>query len=549
MNLNKPAKNNDITRTLLWLLLIALWFGTLGYRDLIHPDEGRYAELAREMAQSGDWITPRLDGLKYFEKPALHYWISAAAFKIFGESDWVARLWPGLSGFLTILALYFTAKKYSGQGVADFTALVAAGSIWSVGDSHYLTLDMGLTFFMTLALCGFLLAFHSDVKQSQQRNYLFIAWAAMACAVLSKGLIGIVLPAAVLVIYTVFTRQWFIWKQINWISGTLLFLFITAPWFIIVSLRNPEFFHFFFIHEHLQRYTTTEHQRVGSWYYFIPVLLGGLLPWTSLLPQSLLQNRNESKNTFKPHLFLLIWFVFIFIFFSISGSKLPSYILPVFPALSLLLGEFIQKENNSRLKWHAIALGAFWILLSITFLIASEHQSEDFSRRYLHWAALCSVPLACLCITAAWYFSRENKMLAVLLLSASTLTAGQALIQGHQIYSADRSAKTWVEALQGKLDADAPFYSVSFYNQTLPFYLKHPVILVNWVDEFELGITQEPGKAISTEAEFFRIWLQQPGAIAIMQTEDFERIRTRLGNTEVLYNEHGKIIVKKIGVN
>src|SRR5690348_700168 len=107
------AETNNITRSLLWLLLVCLWFGTLGYRDLIHPDEGRYAELAHEMAQSGDWVTPHLNGLKYFEKPVLHYWISAAAFKAFGESEWMARLWPGLSGFLIVIVLYFTAKKYS----------------------------------------------------------------------------------------------------------------------------------------------------------------------------------------------------------------------------------------------------------------------------------------------------------------------------------------------------------------------------------------------------------------------------------------------------
>jgi len=540
---------NNITRRLCWLLLLLLWFGTLGYRDLIHPDEGRYAEAAREMAQTGDWVTPHLNGLKYFEKPGLHYWISAAAFKLFGESEWVARFWPACSGFLIVLLLYATAKKISGQRIADFTALVTAGGVWVVADSHYLTLDMGLTLFMSLSLCGFLLAFQKEVDPSQRRLYLLLAWAAMGGAMLTKGLIGIVLPAAVFVIYTLVTRHWFLWKQMNWISGTLLFLLLTAPWFIVVSMRNPEFFHFFFIHEHLERYTTTEHKRIGSWYFFIPILLAGLLPWTSLLPQSLQQGLREKKQAFRPKLFLGIWFIFIFIFFSLSNSKLPSYILPVFPALSLLLAEQLDREKNSTLQWHAMALGIFWLLVGSVLLIGSQHKVDLLEQRYFQWASLVSLPLAGFCFLAAWFFRQDKKIGGVMLLSLSTLTAGQALVQGHQIYSPEKSAKTWVQQVQSRLDPEAPFYSVSLYNQTLPFYLKHTVTLVNWVDEFALGIEQEPDKTIRTEEEFFKIWNQQANAAAIMQQNTFDTNKAQLGKVEVLYQGQGKVIIRKTGLD
>lgn len=538
--------SNALLRTLLWLLLALAWFSTLGYRDLIHPDEGRYAEIAREMAQTGDFITPHLNGLKYFEKPALQYWLSAAAFKVFGEADWVARLCPGVSGFLLIVLLYFSAKKLWGQRSADFTALIAAGGIWLVGDSHYLTLDMSLGLFMSATLCGFILAFIPENSATQRRNWLLIAWAGMALAVLTKGLIGIILPGAVLVLYTLATRHWFIWKQINWISGIGLFLLIAAPWFIIVSKRNPEFAHFFFIHEHFERFTTTTHRRTGSWHYFIPILLAGLLPWTTLLLNGIRQGISEPNQTFRPKLFLLIWSIFIFAFFSLSSSKLPSYILPVFPALTLLLADYLNQAKPSVFKWHSLALGIFWILFSIAAFKISPHRGQLFDQQYLIWCGWVGLPLAAFAFIAA-YFSKQDKiMLAVLTLSIASLTAGQALIQGHQVYSPDKSAKTWVEQIKDKVDPNAPFYSVGNYNQTLPFYLKRTLTLVNWVDEFALGIEQAPNKAIATEDEFFAVWQTQASAAAIMREGAFDDSRNKLGNVEELYRGNERVIFRKV---
>jgi hypothetical protein len=536
-------------RRLLWLLLALLWFATLGYRDLVHPDEGRYAEIAREMAESGDWVTPHLDGLKYFEKPALHYWISATAFKLFGESEFVARLWPGLSGFLLIVLLHFTAKKYWGLRSADYTALVAAGSVWLVSESHYLTLDMGLAFFMSAALCGFLLAFRPGATTSEQRGYLFAVWGAMAGAVLTKGLIGVVLPAAVLVIYTALTRHWFVWKQINWVSGILFFLLLSAPWFIVVSARNPEFFHFFFIHEQWERYTTTEHERVGSWYYFVPILLAGLLPWTAFFPTSIRPVFAESNAVFRPKLFLLVWTAFIFIFFSLSGSKLPSYILPTFPALTLLVGEYINQQDCIHFRWHARIIALFWLAVGIILLHAAPQRDEVLDQAYFHWAGLMCMPCAACCVLAGRLFMKEKKMLAVLVLSLSTLIFAQAMMQGHQIYSPQRSAKTWVHNIRAQLDPHAPFYTVSFYNQTLPFYLGRTVTLVNWVDEFDLGIQQAPDKVFRTPEEFLAAWKVQSSAAAIMEDSTYDRLGLKLGNHETLFHDHGVIIIRKTDTN
>ncbi|MGH8541200.1 MAG: ArnT family glycosyltransferase, partial [Stenotrophobium sp.] len=151
-------RSNRVMLLLFWALVTGLWFGTLGQRDLAGTDEGRYSEIAREMAQTGDYVTPRLDGLKYFEKPALQYWMTALSFKAFGESEFVARLWPGLCGFLSVLMVWFTARRLWGNEVARYAAMATVSMVWMQGVSHVVTVDMSVSFFLTVAICGFLLA-------------------------------------------------------------------------------------------------------------------------------------------------------------------------------------------------------------------------------------------------------------------------------------------------------------------------------------------------------------------------------------------------------
>ena len=179
-------------------LFLAIWFGTLDMRELFHPDEGRYAAIPREMLAAGDWITPRLNGLKYFEKPALQYWITAAGFWALGEQEWTARLWPAVSGLLTLLLVYYTGLRMAGARAGFAAAALLASTFQFFVLSQVLTLDMGLTFFMTLALSAFIASQDRRGTLVQQRNWAALAGAAMGLAVLSKGLVGVVLPALVL---------------------------------------------------------------------------------------------------------------------------------------------------------------------------------------------------------------------------------------------------------------------------------------------------------------------------------------------------------------
>jgi 4-amino-4-deoxy-L-arabinose transferase-like glycosyltransferase len=238
-----------------FVLFALAWFGNLGYRHLIKPDEGRYAEIPREMIATGDWLTPRINGYRYFEKPPLQYWATAASFSAFGLSECAARLWPGLTGFLCVLMVFWAGNRLLGPPAGLFGAAVTASSALYAIIGHLLTLDMSLSVFMSAAALGFAVA-QSEAADAARRRWMLASWAAMALAVLTKGLVGAVLPIAAVGAYILVERDWKLLARLELLRGGLLFLAIAAPWFVLVSRANPEFAHFFFIHEHLERFLT-----------------------------------------------------------------------------------------------------------------------------------------------------------------------------------------------------------------------------------------------------------------------------------------------------
>ncbi|TMH39140.1 MAG: glycosyltransferase family 39 protein, partial [Betaproteobacteria bacterium] len=298
-------------RAALWVLLAVVWFGALAIRPLYKADESRYGEISREMVASGDWVTPRLNGFKYFEKPPLQYWATAALFKALGERDWVARLWTALLGLAGIALTLYAGNRLFGPPMGAYAAAVLAGSPLYVVLGQVNTLDMSVTFFLSAAIFALVL----------ERPVLF--WVACALAVLSKGLIGIVLPAGAIVLYLVLRRDWSLMRRLRILPGLGLFLVIAAPWFIAVSAANAEFAHFFFVQEHFQRFTTEMHQRVHPWWYFVPVLAAGMAPWLVPLGHAAVRALRERSDA---ELLLWCWALVVFIFFSVSSSKLPPYI-------------------------------------------------------------------------------------------------------------------------------------------------------------------------------------------------------------------------------
>ncbi|HEV7412459.1 MAG TPA: glycosyltransferase family 39 protein [Casimicrobiaceae bacterium] len=521
------------------LLFALIWFSNLDYRRLIHPDEGRYAEIPREMVASGDWLTPRLDGIKYFEKPALQYWLTAAAYEAFGIHQWTARLWPALAGFAGVLFIGYVGFRLGGPRLALYSAAALGGCIWYALNAHILTLDSGLTLWMSVGFGALLLAQRSAAAEREQRMWMLIAWSALALAVLSKGLIGVVLPGASLFVYSLLTRDWVVWRRLHLFGGLLLFALIAAPWFIAVSLANPEFFRFFFIHEHFERFLTNEHHREGAWWYFVPIFAGGILPWLTVLAWTaprLWSRAAVDSNGFSWQRFALVWSAFIFVFFSMSSSKLPSYILPIFPALALVIGVQLATLPERTLIWLTLPLvvvtGACMLAIGFGFetiaqRFADERQPLAPLLAYRPWlTAACAVALAG-GVAALWWLKGGKRTAAILAVALTTLTAALLVLTGHDELADSRSAApilSRVVSQYGPIADDVPFYSVKMYDQTLPWYLGRTVTPVAHLDELAMGLAIEPDKAVATLGEWKQRWDRETQAYAIMQVDMYEML-------------------------
>jgi 4-amino-4-deoxy-L-arabinose transferase-like glycosyltransferase len=548
--LNADAGRRRIAALLLFLFFI-VWFCNLGYRSLVRPDEGRYAEIAREMALTGDWVTPRLNGIKYFEKPPLQYWMTAAAYKAFGEHEWTARLWAALTGFAGVLLVGFAGARLFGRRAGFYSALALGSSVLYVAIGHMNTLDMGVTFFMTLGLLGFLLAQQGEQRTRESRLWMGLAWAAMGLAFLSKGLIGLVLPGATMAAYALIQRDLTFLKRLGPVSGIAIMLAIALPWIIAVSLANPEFPNFFFIHEHFQRFLTQVHHRAAPWWYFIPILLAGMLPWTPMLGQALITawKRDSTQASFRPRRFLLIYAGVIFLFFSTSQSKLASYILSLVPALALLLGEWLAYARGRKLAWLILPIAVLAIAGAVAspFLVhlgSNKIPAALYAvlRKWMFAGMLTLFAASCLAMLLAW---RERIESAVVALAAGGLLLMQIGMTGHEALSPSLSTSQLAGSIRPLLDPDTPFYSVRTYEHTLPFYIRRTVTLVDYADELEFGLTQEPQLEIPTIEEFEARWRNDRKALAIMGPDTYGTLTGRGLPMRRLYEDARRVIVSK----
>ncbi|MES2205410.1 MAG: glycosyltransferase family 39 protein [Pseudomonadota bacterium] len=560
--------------------LVLLWFLPLEYRDLIRPDEGRYAEIAREIWINHNWITPTLNGLHYFEKPPLQYWATSLFFHIFEPAAWTARLWPAITGFSGILLTLWLGKQLQLKLISYFAALIQISTILYVGSGHFNTLDMSLCFFLQLTLFGYIKHYYfpQHIKSSA-----WIIGIGIAGAFLSKGLIAIILPGTVFIIDSIWHQEKNFWKISTQSRIWGIAFLLSLPWCIAVSIKNPGFAYFFFIHEHFDRFTTPSHHREGPIYYFIPILLIGFLPWTFIWIQSLKNyltkikqsiNKNKiftqsTKHSFdlKKHTRLqrifIIWSITIFIFFSVSHSKLPSYILPIFPTMAWLLAFSLERYPHFHWRKSIIASLVFWITVLIFAPLIKNYISNEWSRElyknyyiYLYSSLLCMI-IGCFILLASMFeknlsFSSQEKLKfwywPILLWSLGI----QFAFQGYQAFSPQQSIKILVNQVlqQEKFKKEFKFYSVNTYDQTLDFYINRTTTLVNIEDEMEFGCKQKPSLCIKSIKEWETLWLNEKNnAYAILPTKLYEEYYKTLPMQLLGKNQRHAIIKRFNNIN
>lgn len=364
------------------LLLLAVLFGALfawrlGSAPLLNPDEGRYAEVPREMVASGDWVTPRLDGVPYFEKPPLMYWAVAVCETVFGPSEWSVRLAPALFGIAGILAAYAAGRRMFGREAGFWSALVLGTSLLFLALGHIVTLDMAVSVLMSTTLFCFILGMREE--PGRLRRLLFYGlYASAALATLTKGLMGFLVTGAVMFLWVLLLGQWRKLWPLYLPSGVILFLAIAAPWHFLIAGRNPGWAHFYLIYEHFQRYSDKSHGRFEPFWWFVPIVILGFFPWPGFLWSAFRESlaggwarRKENAEAW----FLAIWAGFIFLFFSYSKSKLIPYILPIFPALAVVVGRWLaatfESENAfARMKTGLRVFGFLCGLLAAALCVA-----------------------------------------------------------------------------------------------------------------------------------------------------------------------------------
>jgi 4-amino-4-deoxy-L-arabinose transferase-like glycosyltransferase len=477
--------------SLVLILMVAglvIFFYRLGVPGLIDPDEGRYAEIAREFFVLRDWGIPHLNLLPYLEKPPLVYWLTALSFKVCGFTELAARLPSAVSALGGVFLAYGLGRAFWGPGPGVLGALVLASAAGYVVMGRILTLDMAFALCLNLGIgLGYL-----ALSRGQNRLWPW-AYLALALAVLTKGPVALVLAGLV----------WVVWVTVNRRSGWpliqircwVLLAVITLPWFVYVQWRYPEFFRFFILEQHLLRFLTPAIHPEPLWYY-VPVLLGLLMPWTWLLPWTLAAGGRWRDPDYR---FLVIWAAVIVVFFSLSRGKLAPYILPALLPLALLLGHGLARLTgvgrisfNSRLLktsllvWGITGVALVGLSLWPPALLVKALARSNFSLPYLLTLSLvwALTPLAAL----IW------RHLGALLLGALVLSA--LVPRGIDKVSLGRSFKDMGLALKSRWQPGAALVGVHIYSQGLSFYSGHTFHLLGCRTELDLGQRLAPEKGL-----------------------------------------------------
>jgi 4-amino-4-deoxy-L-arabinose transferase-like glycosyltransferase len=508
-------------------LFVVGWLVSLGQRGLYNPDEGRYAEIPREMLASGDWVIPHLNGLVYIEKPPLQYWATAISEALFGQNDWAARLYIGLCALATLYAIWALVRREWDAAAAARAAIMLGSSLLFILLGHQLTLDMSLTLFTTVTFVGFCKA----QRDGHWQRWMLLSWAGIAGAFLTKGLIAGVLPILALIVYSVLQRDLAPWRRLLLVRGALLFGVLCLPWLILIQHRLPQFFQFFFIREHFQRFLTKIEDRYQPWWFFIPVLVAGILPWLLPALRALCVDWRASspRSGFDLRRFAWVWCVVVFVFFSTSDSKLITYIMPLFPQLALLMATGPTPRLDKDLRATGIGMLGVGALLLVGAVLLPQFLHEPLRAPYF-LQIRAPLVLMGLCSAAGGIAAlkiRPDGLRPTLAVGLAGLATWAGVLWAAAVLAPVYSGATLYQQLPTALRQDVPVYSVRTYDQSLTFYLRHPVTLVEYRGELDFGQTLEPEKAIGSLSAFDSIWRDSTQALAVLERPTYRQLQTQ----------------------
>ncbi|HAM49190.1 MAG TPA: hypothetical protein DCP92_00265 [Nitrospiraceae bacterium] len=477
-------------------LTVFLSFFRLGSVTLFDVDEAVFATATKEMVQSGNWITPTYNGKNRYDKPILFYWLMAIPYKIFGINEFSARVPSAVAASLLVPALFLFIRRFENEEKALYATLSFTLSIYFLLYSHAAVTDMTLTLFITLSLICFYLSVIEE-KSGRINWYIYGFYLFSALAFLTKGLIGMVFPFAIALIYLFITEGLRgIQKAIS-LKGAVLFVVVSAPWYVIEFMINGnEFVQQFFIKHHFIRYTEVISGHTGPLYYYIPVLIGGLFPWVAFLPAGI---RSVFRGKERLGLFAFIWMVVVIVFFSLSTTKLPNYILPAIPATSILISFGMDAQD----RWirHANVFIAFVTLcIGLAFLVSKKYLLE-FGLQNAHWIIPFGVVMLVASVLRLYAAFRKKTFYGLLsaltgafllVLSIEAFPAANAYLQG-TLYRYSLCARE-------RLGDDEPLITYGLNNPSIVFYSGHKVIEAGSKDELATLLKNEAHALVITRA-------------------------------------------------
>lgn len=475
------------------------YFAFLGAFPLAEPDEARYAEIPREMLERGDWVTPTLNYVKYFEKPPLLYWLTATGYRVMGIHEWAVRFWPAAFAFAGIAITWHLGGSMWNIRAGGLAALVLATSPLYFGLSQVVVLDMPLSILMTFSLGGFWLFYR---QPEPGRSGLLALHLGSALAVLAKGPVAVVLIGAILFVFLLLRGNLAPLRGILRPSGIAVFAAAALPWFVLVSRRNPEFLDFFIVDQHFRRYLAPTEHRQPLW-FFVPIVFVGLLPWSAMIVRrgqvlrdfvSALLRRRCSDAA----LYCTVWAGVVFAFFSLSGSKLATYVLPMAPPLALLAGRWFDRLlTGDPQPLFAATARAF--VVTGTILVVGTAVAAEVSDLPVVGIVLWSVRLAAGGLFASGMIARHFVCRSAPGTALAALFAGMLAVQVAALggRGAAASYERLGTALRAAARPDDRVVAYRHYVQGIPFYARRRTIMARGAGELSFGSRQ------GDQSEFF----------------------------------------------
>ncbi|MGD0947249.1 MAG: phospholipid carrier-dependent glycosyltransferase [Candidatus Binatia bacterium] len=589
---SSPAKAGDavrlqLPRWMVWSVGVAIvltYLCLLGGFSLAEPDEPRYAEITREMIELHDWVTPHLNYVKYFEKPPFVYWLTAVNFELFGMSEFVARLWPALFGLIGIMTAYVLGRSMYGVWTGYAAAALLATTPFYFGLSQILTLDMPLTALMTLGLAAFWFAYkcgrepHPSRRSQEQgppqgerklsfehtnrtarpeeppssggvskgarwrrpgrRVLVLLLYVATALGVLTKGPVAAVLIGGSIVSFLILQRDL---RALRWLPsplGIVVFLAITLPWFVLVSRRNPEFLDFFVVDQHLKRFLAPSEHRHGLW-FFLPIVWGGILPWSAFVLFAPGMLRQFGARLLRRQLsaatqFCLAWSGVILLFFSLSGSKLATYVLPIFCPLAILAARFfervLEEKQHCILIRGCVALLVFAAVTALGGAVAGAVLDQPEVAIIIPHVYAGSCVIALTACTALILLQRRSPQAGLAVLVLGVLVLEMAAISGRGVRAHYRHLGVTIDQEAGPQDLVILY---NHYVQGVPFYARRRAVVVGGHGELDFGSHQGNQGAYfwDNNEQLFQAWRSPRHVFLVINRLELEPLLPRLQPT------------------